>query len=144
MNRNRWILPVVTGTLTLVLGLMIGRVISGGGPSKDGQAHDPAASHPMAPSIWTCSMHPQIQQAEPGDCPLCGMELIPLVTGNSTDPAILTMTEAAIAMARVETMTVGGGSMNMGANAGAINGNAAMFSLTGRLAPDEPTASRFR
>ena len=50
--------------------------------------------------VWTCSMHPQIQQDGPGDCPLCGMDLIPLQTGNSTDPAILTMTEAAVAMAR--------------------------------------------
>ena len=27
--------------------------------------------------IWTCSMHPQIRQYEPGDCPICGMDLIP-------------------------------------------------------------------
>ncbi len=28
--------------------------------------------------IWTCSMHPQIRQSEPGQCPICGMDLIPL------------------------------------------------------------------
>ncbi|WP_233490888.1 efflux RND transporter periplasmic adaptor subunit [Pseudodesulfovibrio indicus] len=28
--------------------------------------------------IWTCSMHPQIQLPEPGNCPICFMELIPL------------------------------------------------------------------
>jgi Cu(I)/Ag(I) efflux system membrane fusion protein len=27
---------------------------------------------------WTCSMHPQIQLPEPGKCPICFMELIPL------------------------------------------------------------------
>lgn len=27
---------------------------------------------------WTCSMHPQIQLPEPGNCPICFMELIPL------------------------------------------------------------------
>ena len=26
---------------------------------------------------WTCSMHPEIRQSEPGDCPKCGMKLIP-------------------------------------------------------------------
>lgn len=28
--------------------------------------------------IWTCSMHPQIQLPEPGKCPICFMDLIPL------------------------------------------------------------------
>ncbi len=31
--------------------------------------------------MWTCSMHPQIMQPEPGDCPICGMDLIPAETG---------------------------------------------------------------
>lgn len=29
-------------------------------------------------NLWTCSMHPQIQQLNPGLCPICEMELIPL------------------------------------------------------------------
>ncbi len=28
--------------------------------------------------VWTCSMHPQIQLPEPGKCPICFMDLIPL------------------------------------------------------------------
>lgn len=28
---------------------------------------------------WTCSMHPQIRQPDPGLCPICNMDLIPLV-----------------------------------------------------------------
>ena len=31
-----------------------------------------------AKTMWTCSMHPQVQQAKPGKCRLCGMDLIPL------------------------------------------------------------------
>src|SRR6266540_170496 len=27
---------------------------------------------------WTCSMHPQVRQSKPGQCPLCGMNLIPV------------------------------------------------------------------
>jgi Cu(I)/Ag(I) efflux system membrane fusion protein len=27
-------------------------------------------------AIWTCSMHPQIRLSEPGQCPICGMDLI--------------------------------------------------------------------
>ena len=26
--------------------------------------------------FYTCSMHPQIMQNTPGDCPICGMDLI--------------------------------------------------------------------
>ncbi len=29
-----------------------------------------------APSIWTCSMHPQIRRDGPGKCPICAMELV--------------------------------------------------------------------
>ena len=28
--------------------------------------------------VWTCSMHPQVRQPRPGDCPICGMDLIPV------------------------------------------------------------------
>lgn len=28
--------------------------------------------------VWTCSMHPQIRLPNPGSCPLCGMQLIPV------------------------------------------------------------------
>lgn len=32
----------------------------------------------LAEATWTCAMHPQIRQAEPGQCPICGMDLIPV------------------------------------------------------------------
>jgi len=38
---------------------------------------DPAAEHKHDPeTVWTCSMHPQIQLPESGQCPLCFMDLI--------------------------------------------------------------------
>ena len=38
-----------------------------------------AASHASSQSdVWTCSMHPQIRLPNPGRCPICGMQLIPL------------------------------------------------------------------
>jgi hypothetical protein len=27
---------------------------------------------------WTCAMHPSVKMKEPGTCPICGMELIPV------------------------------------------------------------------
>lgn len=33
--------------------------------------------------LWTCGMHPEIILEEPGDCPICGMKLVPLDKGGS-------------------------------------------------------------
>ncbi len=55
----------------------------------DGDAHKHRSGHTAAPvatgaapapgTIYTCPMHPEIRQAEPGTCPKCGMALEPLM-----------------------------------------------------------------
>ena len=35
-------------------------------------------------TIWTCVMHPQIRQKTPGNCPICGMKLVPETTGGQS------------------------------------------------------------
>lgn len=35
------------------------------------------------PSIYTCTMHPQIRQEKPGSCPICHMQLTPLEAGGA-------------------------------------------------------------
>ena len=37
-----------------------------------------AATTEEAKQLWTCGMHPQIIEDEPGLCPICGMTLVPL------------------------------------------------------------------
>src|SRR5207249_5751617 len=32
---------------------------------------------------YTCGMHPQVIQDHPGNCPICGMKLVPLKTSSS-------------------------------------------------------------
>ncbi len=42
------------------------------------------AAGPAAESesgLWTCGMHPHVIQDEPGQCPICHMDLVPLRTG---------------------------------------------------------------
>jgi YHS domain-containing protein len=34
---------------------------------------------------WTCTMHPEIHKAEPGNCPICGMNLVFKKSGKDTD-----------------------------------------------------------
>jgi len=61
--------------------------------------------------IYSCSMHPSVRQNEPGDCPICGMELIE-VQDNSTasgNPNELTMSLAAVKLAEIETSVVRSG-----------------------------------
>jgi Cu(I)/Ag(I) efflux system membrane fusion protein len=48
--------------------------------STEGTQH---AGHGQV-SEWTCGMHPAIRSEEPGKCPICNMDLVP-VTGGDTD-----------------------------------------------------------
>lgn len=58
-------------------------------------------------TIWTCSMHPQIRMEEPGDCPICGMDLIPLQNNEVTiDDDAIGMSEAAMKLAEVQSAIV--------------------------------------
>ena len=34
--------------------------------------------HEQEGQLWTCGMHPQVIEQEPGDCPICGMQLMPV------------------------------------------------------------------
>ena len=62
-----------------------------------------------APALWTCAMHPQIQLQEPGDCPICAMDLVPLrekgATGDGTERRYVT-TESAKALMNIQTHPV--------------------------------------
>ncbi len=100
-NKNR-----IKTVAILVLGLFLGWLIFGGSSQTENEhAHEDASGE----TIWTCSMHPQIQQSEPGDCPLCGMDLIPLEEDQGGDPAVFVMSENAMRLANVSTMIVGKG-----------------------------------
>lgn len=66
-NRQR-ILVVIGGLLTIAL-VVGAAVLFRPGPAGDQQA---------GATEWTCSMHPQVRQSQPGKCPLCGMPLVPV------------------------------------------------------------------
>ncbi len=38
-------------------------------------------------TIYTCPMHPQVRQLGPGSCPICGMALEPVASGEETGPS---------------------------------------------------------
>ena len=45
----------------------------------------PEGSQPAGETIYTCPMHPQIRQPTPGNCPICGMALEPLLPSLEDD-----------------------------------------------------------
>ena len=51
------------------------------GHSSTNASEEPA--HPTA--IYTCPMHPEIDQVGPGDCPICGMDLEPKVVASDDE-----------------------------------------------------------
>lgn len=69
----------------LGIGVGIGRFLLA--PEGEGSAGGRAATASTGgtETVWTCSMHPQIRQPQPGDCPLCGMDLIPADDGGGAE-----------------------------------------------------------
>ena len=90
----------------LTIGLLLGWVIFGNSTNKEAEHnHNETVKSDQK---WTCSMHPQIMKSEPGDCPICGMDLIPAET--SADGLLadqFKLSENAIALANIQTSIVG-------------------------------------
>jgi len=40
-----------------------------------------------AAALWTCPMHPHILEEEPGECPICGMDLVPATSAPASRAA---------------------------------------------------------
>src|SRR5690606_25051935 len=59
-------------------------------------------------AIYTCSMHPQIRSPEPGKCPICGMDLIPVESSGPMEiaPERVTLSARAQALAKLQTTVV--------------------------------------
>ncbi|NHA03711.1 efflux RND transporter periplasmic adaptor subunit [Mucilaginibacter sp. HC2] len=60
-------------------------------------------------AYYTCSMHPQIHEDHPGNCPICGMKLIKVeMTGNNMDMTAnkIRLTVTQIQLAGIQTDTV--------------------------------------
>ena len=130
MNKN-----ILYIAIAVIIGLGAGWLIFGN--SSDNAANKDTSdmsdqhdhSGESADQMWTCSMHPQIMQPEAGDCPICGMDLIPAEAGAEGLAANeIKMTENAMALANIQTTIVG--------NAEASDDDG-MISLSGKIAANE-------
>lgn len=92
--------------LILVTGVFLGWIFFHSSGSQTGK-HEHLTEEAQG-TVWTCSMHPHIRMEQPGKCPICGMDLIPLVQGGSSshDPDAIHLTREAAALANVLTTKV--------------------------------------
>lgn len=92
---------IVIGILGLFVGLFFGWVFfSGSTENMDMEIHIHTDTEE-----YTCSMHPSVRQSEPGACPICGMDLIP-VTEESKGATEFVMSESAMKLANIKTTRV--------------------------------------
>jgi len=110
----------------LLAGIGMGYLIFG---NSKGTVHTSEPTPHTDHLEYTCAMHPQIRQKEPGICPLCQMELTPLGQPNGAQTTQLTMSTEALKLADIETTVIGLGS------AGEKN-----LKISGKIAADERLA----
>ncbi|RUA09412.1 MAG: efflux RND transporter periplasmic adaptor subunit [Flavobacteriia bacterium] len=95
----------------LILGIIIGNITSGdkGETSSNNSEEHNYVQDPVT-KLWTCSMHPQIRKEKPGNCPICGMELIPLDESKDSGEKIagneIVLSPEAIQLANIQTTVV--------------------------------------
>jgi len=86
--------------ICFILGYLIGN-------KNEPEIHNHGKTQNSKINIWTCSMHPQIKLPEAGQCPICFMDLIPLVSGEEeTTGNRITMSENARKLAEIQTTRV--------------------------------------
>jgi len=106
MKINKSIISTIL--ISLVLGVVIGYLISGSS-NQNVDSSEHRHTEESVSQIWTCSMHPSVRQNEPGDCPICGMDLIPLDEADGDDVLsedAISMSATAMKLAQVSTSKV--------------------------------------
>ncbi|WP_299711027.1 efflux RND transporter periplasmic adaptor subunit [uncultured Tenacibaculum sp.] len=97
--------------IILLAGLLLGKLFFSNSLEKE-TSHDHQTESNTSQK-WTCSMHPQIMQPEAGDCPICGMDLIPAEAGaDGLTPNQFKLTKNAMALANIQTTIIGSTAAN--------------------------------
>jgi Cu(I)/Ag(I) efflux system membrane fusion protein len=96
--------PYFRYVLLILIGVLIGWIAFGPAEIKPGNTENSGVSDQE--NIWTCAMHPEVRRNEPGKCPICGMDLVPLSQDISADPGAIHLTSEALELGKVMTSVV--------------------------------------
>ena len=80
---------IILIAVAAIIGLGVGYVLFGTSHADTMEATEHDHETGSENQMWTCSMHPQIMQPEPGDCPICGMDLVEKENNNDAKSASL-------------------------------------------------------
>ncbi|MBW3672139.1 MAG: efflux RND transporter periplasmic adaptor subunit, partial [Acidobacteria bacterium] len=107
---NRWLQPSDE-----IENPFMGQAMSGCGSVASWPASAPSVSTTTGGGVhlhdgeeiahWTCPMHPSVKQAGPGQCPICGMDLLP-VSKRDIESGVLLVDDAARRRIGVKTAVV--------------------------------------
>jgi len=103
---------IFKGKITVILGIAVIFFIGyffGNHARIPEEVNNEVMLHQDTEKIWTCSMHPQIKQPKEGQCPLCGMDLIPVLhqyEDTEISEPVLTLTETAKKLAEIQVEPV--------------------------------------
>jgi len=125
---------IIIATITLFIGLALGYLIFSDNSSTTKTTVEKGTTNPDSNTIWTCSMHPEIKMDEPGDCPKCGMDLIPLESNSNSNPLVLEMTDNAVKISNIQTTIIGSATTNNSQNTDRIT-------LSGKIKANESTSA---
>ncbi len=103
---NRWFKTTFLVVVTFIAGYFAHLLLQGpaAGPEHE---HPGEQTAEQAPTVWTCSMHPQFRLPKPGKCPICFMDLIPVATEDSVvGDRQITFSEEALKLMEIQTTLV--------------------------------------
>lgn len=96
MSKKRIFGVIAATLLLLVAGSIFYLVWRAGGPSATwtrlkqnltaSPAPAPTGEKEAAIDYWTCTMHPSVKMKAPGKCPICGMDLVPVLKSPEKAP----------------------------------------------------------
>lgn len=95
--------------VSLIIGIIIGYYSRGDQPDQSEAGKQDEVESIASAEEYTCSMHPQIRQDEPGLCPICAMDLVPVSTQEDeqdADPNEIRLSKAAMELANIQTARV--------------------------------------
>ena len=105
-----WFTRLIKLVVLLILAFIAGYLVRSVSPERPAAIQSQDVSQQtvtQGQTWWTCSMHPDIRQPKPGKCPICFMDLIPIVPGPADiGPRQISFSKEAIKLMEIETTPV--------------------------------------